>query len=336
MNKTGAWRLASGGVAASSARCSEDRRCRSSGDCGATASEAFGERCVKWMGSHGASGDRGSFAGRCDTWASSRSCVFENLYFDRVTREFYFVGGDEAPCAVSLAWDSYNLFSVKRAARLPFYDGSSPMVELAPTALITARFHPCFAHWVQDELFPLYWLTAEDAGTWDHDEDQYVHWFTDKVGGGFHELNSHVSCRGEYAHGSLKYGSTRAVSSFPWVAHDAPVGLGDLGRPEARWIKLRRAVVGGGGGRSPWDASHYAKGKGARAPQKVDGRYETRDFSRAYGAFVEKLRQAIGGPHLFPAPRVALARRRPLHEGHVVFLNRVRGEGRVLSSRRMV
>ncbi|KAK7230495.1 serine-type peptidase [Aureococcus anophagefferens] len=35
-----------------------------------------------------------------------------------------------------------------------------------------------------DELFPLYWTAAEDAGSWDFDRAQYALWFTEQVGGG--------------------------------------------------------------------------------------------------------------------------------------------------------
>ena len=132
----------------------------------------------------GLTGDRGSYAGFCDSWALSRSCVYGDLYFDRETRKLHYLSptADEELCACSLPWDAYNVYAPTVVDALPGFEGE--VLELAPTALVTARFHPCFAHWLQDELFPLYWTAAEDAGSWDFDRAQYALWFTEQVGGG--------------------------------------------------------------------------------------------------------------------------------------------------------
>ncbi|KAH8046939.1 serine-type peptidase [Aureococcus anophagefferens] len=287
LNATGAWRVVRGPATPSSVRCSEDERCAESRDCGASPREAFGDRCVAWMRRpEGLTGDRGSYAGFCDSWALSRSCVYDPTTETRSST--LSPTADEELCACSLPWDAYNVYAPTVVDALPGFEGE---VSSSRRRRWDGAVPPCFAHWLQDELFPLYWTAAEDAGSWDFDRAQYALWFTEQVGGGFRELAPHVSCGGAYAHASTA--ARGVVTAHAWGATTRR--RASTSRRSSAGCGAR-ALVGGAGGRRGWDSAHYAKGRALR--QKVDAAFDDDARKAAYDGFVEALRRAVAPAHV--------------------------------------
>ena len=294
----------------------------------------------------------------CQSMIMTRTCTYRDLYFDsegehqvgkRKERGRWLAyapeggaegggGGERAaplrPCLTLLR--GYYHFSPEVVRALP---PAAPHAQhVRQLTHVDQKFHGCFGHRFLEENFAMYWELAEAQRTWRVDARNVTLFFDGHL---MHKFAGKMWQMVGKADGVPK-DSFRHI--FGALANASDHAL----HREHRRIRAHRlthfetVVVGGSGGRSPYNAHTYLKSiplrvrqvaASGRAPQPYDGEYALDEKAGAHSHYMSHLMRFLGFPGGRLGGEAAAPRERPLARRLVVVLNREKeSNGRVIKN----
>ena len=345
----------------SSVRCFQSKRC--GGDCAEPLN--LQRACTR-------------SAAKCDSRLLTRTCVYENLYFRSRDRAWmYFADAEEEEKAENNkntnthkkpVWQKNRVCTTMLrdyypwAPKLVFSGRKPPSLAAAATLNRTVhveqKYHSSFGHALTEQLFGTYWQAAEAQGTWEVDPSSYRLFYdghlmdTPRMWG---EENDEATGRPKtwlrHVLPLLFDFDSDSDSDSDSDAGSRQGGGGPLhpGHSEMHAHAVTRVpwlVVGGYGGRSPYDAATYVpfSDLAKRPPQRFDDEYGTEEKAAAFMHYADFLLARGIGVHRRSPPLSSLtttttttttmhrlAGQRP-EDMQVVFMARPRSERRFMTN----
>ena len=292
----------------------------------------------------------------CQSMIMTRTCTYRHLYFDSEGERqvgkrkergrwlFYAPDGSEEPvqgaatprpCLTLLR--GYYHFSPEVVRALPPAGGGAGrdggVQHVRRLTHVDQKFHGCFGHRFLEENFAMYWALAEAQRTWRVDARNVTLFFDGHL---MHKFAGKMWAMVGKADGVPK-DSFRHIFAALANASDHALHREHRRVREHRLTHFETVVVGGSGGRSPYNAGTYLKsiplhvrqlaGSG-RAPQPYDAEYALDEKAGAHSHYMSHLMRFFG----FRGGRLG-REKRPLAQRLVVVLNREKeSNGRVIKN----
>lgn len=234
-------------------------------------------------------------ASKCDSRLMTRTCVYENLYFQRKDKRWIFFSKpatdssgsgytESASLCTSMLRDYFPWAPTIVRTRKPPVVAASATVNR--TIHVEQKYHSSFGHSLSEQLFGLYWQAAEVQGTWDINPAAFQLYYD----GHLMETNL-MWTENEEATGRPK----NWLRDILPLLFDGGYALHKTHRDMTRYpvTLARRLVVGGYGGRSPYNAATYQPFVGLfqRPTQKYDDEYSHEEKAVAFMHYSEYLLQ---------------------------------------------